>query len=94
MSRIENFIVVYDISNNKNRTRLARFLFEYGVRTQYSVFEAEVKPKNYNKFVALLARKIKNPNDKIYIYPIDKSDLDGIKRIGNYENSIIYDFFV
>jgi len=29
-------------------------------------------------------------NRSLYI----KSDLDGIKRIGNYENSLIYDFFV
>ncbi len=94
MTRIENFIVVYDISNTKNRTRLGRFLFEYGIRTQYSVFETEVRPKDYNKFIALLSRKIRAASDKIYIYPIDKSNLDNIKRIGNYENSIIFDFFI
>ncbi|NEP62230.1 MAG: CRISPR-associated endonuclease Cas2 [Symploca sp. SIO2G7] len=32
-------LVVYDIPDNKRRTKLAKFLEGYGRRVQYSVFE-------------------------------------------------------
>ncbi len=94
MSRIENFVVIYDIENTKNRTRLSRLLFEYGIRTQFSVFEVEVRQKEYNRFVKLLERKVKNKKDKIYIYPLDGNSAKRINRVGNLENSIINDFFI
>ncbi|MGB9745255.1 MAG: CRISPR-associated endonuclease Cas2 [Desulfurella sp.] len=90
----KNYVVIYDITDSKNRYKIARFLFEYGIRTQYSVFEVEVKNSQFNKFIGLLGRKIKKPADKIYIYQLDKNNLKNIQRIGNYENSVIFDFFV
>ena len=33
------FLVVYDISNDKLRTRFSKFLSHFGRRLQYSVFE-------------------------------------------------------
>ena len=94
MSRVENFVVIYDIENTKNRTRLSRLLFEYGIRTQFSVFEVEVRQREYNRFVKLLEKKIKSTKDKIYIYPMDGSSLKKVTRAGNLENSIINDFFI
>ncbi len=94
MSRIEKFVVIYDIEETKNRTRLSRILFEYGIRTQFSVFEVEVGQKEYPKFIKLLERKIRKERDKIYVYPLDKKAEKRISRIGNLENSIINDFFI
>ncbi len=94
MSRVEKFVVIYDIKNNKNRVRLARLLFEYGIRTQLSVFEVEVKEKEYRRFMKLIGRKIKSNGDKIYIYPLDDKSLKRVKRLGDWKNSIISDFFI
>ncbi|WP_456471389.1 CRISPR-associated endonuclease Cas2 [Caminibacter sp.] len=94
MSRIEKFIVIYDIENTKIRTRLSRLLFEYGIRTQFSVFEVEVKNREFNRFIKMLEKKLKNDKDKIYVYPLDKKSVKNIKRAGNLENSIINDFFI
>lgn len=94
MNKTKNYVVIYDISNTRNRNKLARFLFEYGIRSQYSVFEVELGISQYKKFVGMLERKIKDESDKIYVYFLDKNDLKQIRRIGNYENSIIFDFFV
>lgn len=94
MSRIENFVVIYDIENTKNRTRLSRLLFEYGIRTQLSVFEVEVRQRELNRFLKLIEKKIKDDGDKIYIYPLDNSSLKKVSRAGNLENSIINDFFI
>ena len=94
MSRVEKFVVIYDIHNTRIRTKLSRFLFEFGIRTQFSVFEVEVRPREYNKFIALLKKKIKDESDKIYIYPLDKQSEGSLKRVGDLENSIINDFFI
>jgi CRISPR-associated endonuclease Cas2 len=94
MSRVENFVVIYDIENTRNRTRLSRILFEYGIRTQFSVFEVEVIPREFNRFLKLVEKKIKGRKDKIYIYPLDSGSLKKVSRAGNLENSIINDFFI
>ncbi len=93
MSRIENFVVIYDITDARVRTKLVRFLFEYGIRTQFSVFEVEVREKDFRKFIELLGRKIKSEKDKIYVYPLDKKSLENVDRIGN-SRDIIDDFFI
>jgi len=47
-------IVTYDISNNKVRTRFARFLSKFGYRLQYSVFEI----KNSKRILSLVEAEI------------------------------------
>ena len=39
------YIVSYDISNNKLRTKFSKFLKKYGRRLQYSVFEIKNSPR-------------------------------------------------
>lgn len=39
------FLVVYDIKNDKLRTRFAKFLKRFGRRVQYSVFEIVNSPR-------------------------------------------------
>ena len=39
------FLVVYDIANDKLRTRFAKFLKQFGRRVQYSVFEITNSPR-------------------------------------------------
>ena len=38
-------LVAYDISNNKLRTRFAKFLSKFGGRLQYSIFEIKNSPR-------------------------------------------------
>lgn len=39
------FLIVYDISSNKLRTRFSKFLSKFGRRLQYSVFEIRNSPR-------------------------------------------------
>ncbi len=94
MSRIEKYVVIYDISDTKARTKLSRLLFEYGIRTQLSVFEFTVKEKDYKKLIRLLKKRAEHWNDKIYVYPIDGKNILKIRRLGQMRNSIINDFFI
>ena len=46
-------VVVFDISSDKNRTNIAKELFRYGLRTQKSVFEAEVNKNELQNLIKL-----------------------------------------
>lgn len=48
-------IVSYDISNDKLRSRFAKFLLEYGDRLQYSVYEI----RNSERVLNIITEKIR-----------------------------------
>ena len=45
------YIVTYDISNDKRRTKLSDILEGYGVRVNYSVFEIELSEAKREKLL-------------------------------------------
>lgn len=53
-------IVAYDISNDKIRTRFAKFLSKHGFRLQYSTFQI----RNSKRILALVSSEIKNKFEK------------------------------
>jgi CRISPR-associated protein Cas2 len=44
------YVVTYDISNDKRRTKLATLLDKYGIRVNYSVYECEPTKLNLTNF--------------------------------------------
>ena len=93
--RISRYVVVFDICTYddsweerrfsvKRRTKLWRILFEYGHRTQLSVFEVEVSSANFRLFVSRLSSAIREETDKVYIYPLDRRSLRSVVRVGNF----------
>ena len=64
-------LVIYDISDNKKRTKLSKYLQGYGFRIQKSAFEAMIKPSLYKKLKKELEYYIdKDKEDSIRIYKI------------------------
>lgn len=59
-------LVSYDISNDKLRTRFAKFLSKYGHRLQYSVFEI----KNSDRILENITTKI----EKYYGEKFEQTD--------------------
>jgi CRISPR-associated protein Cas2 len=53
-------VVAYDISNNKLRTRFAKFLSKFGYRLQYSIFEI----KNSKRILDIISAEIKADFEK------------------------------
>lgn len=49
-------IISYDISNNKLRTKFAKYLSRFGFRLQYSIFQIDVSERMLN----LIESDIKN----------------------------------
>ena len=70
MSQKNFYLVVYDISNNKRRTRLHKRLQDYGTPVQYSVFECLVDAKELAKMKKMILRTIKPKLDQVRVYSL------------------------
>ncbi|MCC6299418.1 MAG: CRISPR-associated endonuclease Cas2 [Anaerolineales bacterium] len=63
-------LVVYDISNDKRRTKLHNVLLDYGTPVQYSVFECHLDPKNLSKMKKAVTRVIRKRKDNVRFYAL------------------------
>jgi CRISPR-associated protein Cas2 len=72
-------VVTYDISNDKQRNKLAKELLVFGIRTQKSFFECEVTEKEL-KIIKKILKKYSQSDDFVTIYQVKVID-----RIGDVE---------
>lgn len=61
-------LVVYDISNDKRRTRLHNTLLNYGAPVQYSVFECLLDGEELARMKKATTRVIKPNQDQVRYY--------------------------
>ena len=61
-------LIVYDISNDKRRTKLHNVLLDYGSLVQYSVFECHLDAKNLSKMKQAITRVIRKRKDNVRYY--------------------------
>lgn len=69
-------IVSYDISNDKLRTKFAKYLSRFGHRLQYSVFEIDNSEKIVNNIVNDLKNKYQksfSQEDSVIIFKLSSS---------------------
>ena len=76
-----NVIICYDVSDNKLRYRLVKYLEKIAVRVQFSVFKADL---NKNEILRLdnFAKKLLNDGKEgnMLIYEVD-NELSGNERV-------------
>lgn len=76
------YLVVYDISADKARKKVADHLLNLGlVRAQFSVFIGMLE-KNRLDELALFAESKIAQTDRLYIIPVQRSDLAAARMIG------------
>ena len=63
-------LVSYDITNNKNRSKIFKYLKDYGIPMQKSVFELMVEGEKLERIKKDLRVYIKDKNDSIRYYKI------------------------
>ncbi|MDX9761305.1 MAG: CRISPR-associated endonuclease Cas2 [Desulfomonilia bacterium] len=63
-------LITYDISNNATRSGLHRFLKEFGLNTQKSVFECDIDEPAIKRIRAYCAAQIDMTTDSVRIYRI------------------------
>lgn len=88
-------LISYDISNDKVRTKFAKFISRFGRRIQYSVFEIRNSRRilqNILKEVDLKYKKLFTGADSVVIFQICEADKNKIIRYGyakNEEQSVV-----
>ena len=70
-----------------------RALYDYGIRTQLSVFEVMFEGKQFDLLIERLEKILREETDKIYIYPIDSGSERKIVRLGK-ETDVLGDIFL
>lgn len=80
-------LVSYDISNDKKRTKFAKYLSKFGHRLQYSVFEIENSEKLLDNITADLNNKyLKTFDQTDSVYIIRLNSTCRIMRYGYAKN--------
>ena len=64
------YLIAYDISNDRRRTKLHKLLSGYGKPTQYSFFECYLNEKQYIELRHKIKQRIEEEEDNVRIYPI------------------------
>ena len=79
------FLITYDISNNKNRTKLSELLDKYGTRVNYSVYECELNKIKLEKLIYEVEIKalVNKKYDSFRFYHIHKSSLSKSFELAN-----------
>lgn len=70
MSERTFLLVVYDISNDRRRTKLHNLLLDYGTPVQYSVFEMRLKKNEIAKMKRAVMKVIKPKKDQVRFYSL------------------------
>ncbi len=63
-------LLTYDISNNKIRTRIHKFLKEFGFNTQKSVFECDIDEIALKKIRRFCKNNLDHETDSVRIYKV------------------------
>jgi CRISPR-associated protein Cas2 len=75
-------LVVYDIPDDKRRTKLATFLEGYGRRVQYSVFECFMDLPSMQQLYTALQKRVKTEEDSVRLYWITRDTFGKALAIG------------
>lgn len=87
-----NYMVSYDIRNNRIRKLVSDYLINKGfIRIQKSVFLGEVKVEIYENIIVYIENIIDKESDNICSIPINKNDYFNIITMGNLGNYKIYE---
>ena len=80
---MENYIIVYDIVEDKRRNQIFKLLKEYATPVQYSVFQAKLNASNIITLEYKLRAVIDNKKDSLIIYKLCQSCIKKTKYLGN-----------
>lgn len=87
-------VIVYDVSDDRMRTRLHKLLRQYGVPVQESAFEARLTGNERRRLLDLAAVLINPITDRFVIYTVAKPQEHNIECLGVPRPEIRDDPFV
>ncbi len=78
-------LVVYDIPDDKRRTKLSNFLEGYGRRVQFSVFECFLSLDEMRQLFEKSKKFVKPSEDNVRFYWISEEAVSRVLTIGSEE---------
>lgn len=81
-----NYLITYDVSDDKRRTRLFNLLEDHGDHAQYSVFFCQLNPTEFAGLRAQITQTINDRQDQVLILDLGPGDhaLDqGLQVLGS-----------
>ena len=83
MTQTTLFIIAYDISNDKRRTKVHKALSGFGQWTQYSLFECFLTPRQLVQLRARVESLIDSSEDSLRIYPLCANCVKRVETLGS-----------
>ena len=85
--------VMYDIKNDKVRTKVAKFCKQAGLyRVQYSVFLGTLEANDKDSLELQIEEIIDETKDSVYIFPMSKNELQQTSLMGQaFDKKLVTD---
>lgn len=87
-------LISYDIVDDKKRTKVSKFLENYGTRVQYSVFECLISKEQLETIKKETKKIIDLSTDSIRFYSLCDSCLKKVEITGTGEITKDVDFYI
>lgn len=75
-------VLVYDIPDDKRRTRLRKTLLGFGTPVQYSVFECDLSPRQLARMEKAVRAVMKPKEDNVRYYQLCRSCVQSAEVFG------------
>ena len=76
------YVIAYDISNDRRRTKVHQILMGFGKWTQYSLFECFLNRKELVLLQSKLAEHLVAREDSVRFYPLCANCVEKVETIG------------
>ena len=76
------YVVAYDISSDRRRTKVHKILCGFGQWTQFSLFECFLTEKEVLMLRQRLDRQLKPDEDSVRFYPLCAACQDRVETVG------------
>jgi len=77
------YVVAYDISDDRRRTKVHQILMGFGKWTQYSLFECFLTRKDMILLQSKLGEYLINTQDSMRFYPLCANCVEKVETIGD-----------
>jgi len=85
--------LLYDITENKSRTKVAKACKQYGlVRVQKSIFLGKLELNRFEELSEFCLDQINEKTDSVYLFPFCQEDFRRIKVLGQgFDKALVND---
>lgn len=85
--------VIYDITKDRTRTRVAKRCLDFGLyRVQKSVFLGDVPANRVDEIVQFSLELIDAATDAVYVFPMCRDDFDKVRIAGQgFDRKLVAD---